>query len=57
MYITFCIRHEVVCRLIKLRWMGWAEHMASNVITILLGKPKGQNQLEDLGVAGSTILK
>jgi hypothetical protein len=31
--------------------------MASNVITSLVGKPKGQNYYEDLGVAGSTNFK
>jgi hypothetical protein len=58
--LVTCKLHEI--RVIKSRRMKWAEHVARmgeiiNAYNILVGKPEGKTQLEDLGVDGYTILE
>ena len=49
-------------RVIKWKMMRWVGHVARmrekrNIYRVLVWKPEGKNQLEDLGVDGNIILK
>jgi hypothetical protein len=52
----------IIIAVIKLRRMSWTRHVARmgqlrNAYNIFVGKPKGKNHWEYLGVDGKIILK
>jgi hypothetical protein len=57
--LHFSINNPRMTKWKRMRWVGHVARMRGkrNMYRVLVGKPEGKNNLEDLGVDGNIILK